>query len=50
MLTELKEYLPGMPSEGDSRKPLRPEQDKAFVFFSRAVRAFEPEERKIYLE
>ena len=47
---ELNDYLQGMPSEGDSRERLRPEQDKAFVFFSGAVRAFEPEKRKIYLE
>ena len=50
---ELKEYLQGMPSEADSRKPLIPKRDKAFVFASGGVRARnpeEPEEREIYLE
>ena len=50
VLREVKEDLQGTPSEGDSREPLRPEQDKAFVFFSGAVREFKSEERKIYLK
>ena len=47
---ELKKYLQGMPSEVNSREPLRPRQDKAFVFASGGVQACEPEERKTYLE
>ena len=50
VLRELKEYMPEMPSEGNSRESLIPEQDKAFVFASGGVRAYHPEEPKIYLE
>ena len=47
---ELEKCLQGMPSEGNSRKPLIPRQDKAFVFASGGVRPCKPEEREIYLE
>ena len=47
---ELKKYLEGMLSEVNSREPLMPRQDKAFVFASGGVQACEPEERKTYLE
>ena len=47
---ELKKWLQRMPSEGNSRKPLIPRQDKAFVFASGGVQACEPEEQKTYLE
>lgn len=47
---ELKKYLQGMPSEGNSREPLIPRQDKAFVFASGGVQACEPEGQKTYLK
>ena len=47
---ELKNDLQGMPNYADSKKPLIPRQDKAFVFASGGVRPCKPEEREIYLE
>ena len=45
VLTRLKKYLQGrQPSHADSKKPLIPEQDKAFVFASGGVHTRQQEE------
>ena len=48
-MRELKKFMEGMPSEGNSRKKLIPQKDKAFVFLSGGVQAREPEELENYL-